>query len=335
MKAMVLYKPAPVETNPLKYVEVETPSPGMEEVLIRIRKCGVCRTDLHIVEGELSPVKLPLIPGHQVVGRVVEIGEGVEGVSKGELVGVPWLYKTCRICKYCKRGLENLCDNALFTGYSVDGGYAEYMVAHYKYVHRIPNGLSDSDAAPLMCAGAVGYRSLKMTGLLGKEGVLGLFGYGSAAHLMLQTARRLGLRVFVFTSSPWKIERALRNGAEWAGRTEDEPPEKLDAAIVYAPASEVFVEALKKTDKGGRVVLGEIYMTPVERLEYRLLWGEREVKTVANVTRRDVSEFIEIALKHGIRPEVKEYKLYEANEALKDLKHARSLGQIVLDASAT
>uniref|UniRef100_A0A7C2BKQ5 Zinc-binding alcohol dehydrogenase family protein n=1 Tax=Thermosphaera aggregans TaxID=54254 RepID=A0A7C2BKQ5_9CREN len=333
MKAMLLRNPAPVETNPLEYVDVETPSPKSEEVLIKISKCGVCRTDLHIVEGELPPPKLPIIPGHQVIGRVVEVGSAVEGVAPGEMVGVPWLYYACGECKYCRRGLENLCDKALFTGYSVNGGYAEYMVAHYRFIHKIPGGFSELEAAPLMCAGAVGYRSLRLTGLLGSDGVLGLFGYGSAAHLMLQTARKLGLRVFVFTSSPWKIEHALRNGAEWAGRTSEEPPSRLDAAIVYAPVSQVFIEALRKVDKGGRVVLGEIYMTPIERLEYRLLWEEREVKTVANVTRRDVSEFLQLAVKHGIKPEVKTFKLEEANEALKELKHGRSLGQIVLDIS--
>jgi propanol-preferring alcohol dehydrogenase len=333
MRAMLLRKPAPVETNPLEYADVETPSPGSEEVLIKISKCGVCRTDLHIVEGELPPVKLPLIPGHQVIGRVVEVGRNVEGVRHGELVGVPWLYYACGECNYCRRGLENLCDHALFTGYSVNGGYAEYMVAHYRFIHKIPGELGELEAAPLMCAGAVGYRSLRLTGLLETGGVLGLFGYGAAAHLMLQTARKLGLRVYVFTSSPWKIEHALKNGAEWAGATSEEPPSKLDAAIVYAPVSQVFVEALRKLDKGGRVVLGEIYMTPVERLEYRLLWEEREVKTVANVTRRDVLEFLQIAVKHGIRPEVKTFRLEQANEALKELKHGRSLGQIVLEIS--
>jgi len=332
MKATLLYSPSPIETHPLRYEDVEKPEPGRGEVLIRVLKCGVCRTDLHIVEGELKPVKLPLIPGHQVIGVVEEIGEGVEGVSRGESVGVPWLYYSCGECRYCKRGLENLCENALFTGYSVDGGYAEYMVAKAGFIHRVPSGIDDAHAAPLMCAGAVGYRSLKLTGILNRgDATLGLFGYGAAAHLVLQVARKLGLRVYVFTSSRWKIEKALENGAEWAGETREEPPRKLDAAIVYAPVSSVFIEALKKVDKGGRVVLAEIYMTPVERLDYSLLWYEREVKTVANVTRSDVREFLEIAERYGVRPDVKLYRLREANEALIELKKGGHLGQIVLD----
>lgn len=332
MKAMVLYSPAPVESRPLKYLDVEKPSPGRGEVLIRILKCGVCRTDLHIVEGELKPVKLPLIPGHQVIGVVEDVGEGVEEVRRGERVGVPWLYYACGECRYCRRGLENLCENALFTGYSVDGGYAEYMVAKAGFIHRIPDGIDDTHAAPLMCAGAIGYRSLKLTGLLGKDdATLGLFGYGAAAHLVLQVARKLGLRVYVFTSSRWKIEKALENGAEWAGSTTEEPPRRLDAAIVYAPVSSVFIEALKKIDKGGRVVLAEIYMTPVEKLDYSLLWHEKEVKSVANITRKDVEEFLEVASRHGVRPEVKTYRLSEANEALIELKKGGHLGQLVLD----
>ncbi|MGC8983275.1 MAG: zinc-dependent alcohol dehydrogenase family protein [Desulfurococcaceae archaeon] len=332
MKAMVLYKPGPIEEEPLVYVDVDTPRPGKGEVLVRVSKCGVCRTDLHIVEGELEPRKLPLIPGHQVVGYVVEVGEGAEGVSRGDRVGIPWLYKSCGNCRYCRRGLENLCDHALFTGYSVDGGYAEYVVAPADFVHKIPSGLSDEHAAPLMCAGAIGYRSLKLTGLLERgEGVLGLFGYGAAAHLVLQMAKKLGLEAYVFTGSPWKVEEALRSGADWAGLTSEQPPKPLDAAIVYAPVSSVFVEALKKVDKGGRVVLAEIYMSDVERLPYSLLWHEREVKSVANVTRRDVAEVLQLALKHGVKPEVRLYSLREANAALKELKHKKPMGQLVLD----
>ena len=332
MKAMVLHRPAPIETNPLIYSDVETPSPGPDQVLIKVKKCGVCRTDLHVVEGELPPRKLPLIPGHQVVGVVLEVGEGVEEVSRGERVGVPWLHWACGECSYCKRGLENLCDRAEFTGYTINGGYAEYMVAPASFVHRIPAGIDDAHAAPLLCAGAVGYRSLRLTGLLERgEGILGLFGYGAAAHLMLQVASKLGFTVYVFTSSPWKKEYALRNGAAWAGSTSEEPPSRLDAAIVYAPVSEVFVEALKKTDKGGRVVLGEIYMTPIKELRYELLWGEREVKTVANVTRRDVREFLELASRLSIKPDVKLYPLRDANTALIDLKKGGLIGQLVLD----
>ena len=332
MKAMVLYKPGPIDENPLVYTDVETPKPREDEVLIKVSKCGICRTDLHIVEGELPPKKLPVIPGHQVVGYVVEVGEKVSSISKGDRVGVPWLYRACGVCRYCRRGLENLCDSALFTGYSVDGGYAEYMVAPADFVHVIPSGLEDEHAAPLMCAGSIGYRSLRLTGLLDRgEGVLGLFGYGAAAHLVLQMAKKMGLTVYVFTGSPWKISKAVENGADWAGKTEETPPRPLDAAIVYAPVSSVFIEALKKVDKGGRVVLAEIYMSDIEKLPYSLLWHEREVKSVANVTRRDVREALQIASKYGVKPAVKLYRLREANEALKELKYRSPLGQLVLD----
>lgn len=328
---MVLHKPTPIDENPLRLEDVEEPSPGRGEVLIRVRACGVCRTDLHIVEGELKPIKLPVIPGHQVVGVIEEIGEGVEAVKKGDRVGVPWLYWACGSCKYCRRGLENLCDNALFTGYSVDGGYAEYMVAKADYVHPIPSEYDDYHAAPLLCGGAIGYRALRLTGLLERgEGALGLFGFGSSAHMILQVAVNKGLEVYVFTRSRRKMEYALKLGASWAGHTTEEPPRKLDAAIVFAPASWVMVEALKKVDKGGRVVLAEIYMTPVERLDYSLLWLEREIKTVANVTRRDVREFLVEAARAGVKPDITLYSLEEANKALYELKYGEVKGSSVL-----
>ncbi|MET1159399.1 MAG: zinc-dependent alcohol dehydrogenase family protein [Thermoprotei archaeon] len=331
MKAMVLYKQEPIENKPLKLSEVEKPVPGPGEVLLRVRCCGVCRTDLHIVEGDLKPAKLPLIIGHQVVGIVEEIGEGVTRIKKGDRVGVPWLYWACGKCKYCRRGLENLCDRALFTGYSVDGGYAEYMVAREDFVHPIPGNYDDCSAAPLLCAGAVGYRALKLTGLVEKrEGVLGIFGFGAAGHLVLQAAKSLGLTVYVFTHTPWKIEYAYKLGADWAGDTRAVIDTKLDAAIVYAPVSWVLIEALKKVDKGGRVVIGEIHMSPIERLDYSLIWLEKEIKTVANVTRSDVREFLELASKHSIKTDVRIYKLEEANQALYDLKHGRFAGQAVL-----
>ncbi len=331
MKAMVLYEPGLVENEPLILEDRDIPEIGRDEILLEIKCCGVCRTDLHIVEGELKPVKLPVIPGHQVVAIVKEVGKDVNDVSVGDRVGVPWLYWACGKCKYCKRGLENLCEHALFTGYSVDGGYAEYMVAKKGFVHPLPKTHDDCHAAPLLCAGAVGYRALRLTGLVDRgEGVLGLFGFGASAHLILQAAKALGLKVFVFTHSPWKIEYAYKLGADWAGETRSNPPEKLDAAIVFAPISWVFIEALKKLDKGGRVVLGEIYMTPIEKLDYSLLWYEREVKTTANVTRRDVREFLELAEKHHIMPDITIYKLEEANKALSDLKHGKIKGQAVL-----
>ncbi len=331
---MVLYKPAPIDTNPLVYTDIEKPSPGPGEVLLRIRACGICRTDLHIIEGELKPIRLPVIPGHQVIGVVEELGENVVSVRKGERVGVPWLYWACGKCKYCKRGLENLCDNALFAGYSVDGGYAEYMVAKADFVHPIPSEYDDYHAAPLLCGGAIGYRALRLTGLLEKgEGKLGLFGFGSSAHMILQVAVNKGLEVYVFTRSKSKQEYAISLGAKWAGHTKDTPPSKLDAAIVFAPASWVMVEALKKLDKGGRLVLAEIYMTPIEKLEYNLLWLEREIKSVANVTRRDVREFLIEAAKAGVKPHITIYSLKDANKALYELKYGEVKGSGVLKIS--
>ncbi|MCD6489006.1 MAG: zinc-dependent alcohol dehydrogenase family protein [Desulfurococcales archaeon] len=331
MKAMVLYKQEPIENNPLIYSDIDKPEPGHGEVLLRIRCCGVCRTDLHIAEGDLRPIKLPIIPGHQVVATVEEVGEGVQEVRKGDRVGVPWLYWSCGRCKYCRRGLENLCDNALFTGYSVDGGYAEYMVAKADFVHPIPGFFDDRHAAPLLCGGAIGYRALRLTGLLERgEGSLGLFGFGSSAHMIIQVAINKGLDVYVFTRGEQRQEHALQLGAKWAGKPTDESPIKLDAAIVFAPAGWVFIEALKKLDKGGRVVLAGIYMSPVEKLEYSLLWLEREVKSVANVTREDVREFLKEAAQAGVRTEITIYDLKDANKALQDLKHGKLKGSAVL-----
>lgn len=328
---MTLYSQDIIENKPLKYVDKEDPSPSGDEVLIEIYACGVCRTDLHIVEGNLPLVKKPLVPGHQVVGRVVEAGRDADRVGRGELVGVPWLYWSCGECKYCRRGLENLCEKALFTGYSVDGGYAEFMIAKERFVIPLKTTLDYVEASPLLCAGAIGYRALKHTGLVeAGEGSLGLFGFGSSAYLVLLLAKKMGLKVYVFTHSKWKIDEAYRLGADWAGETVEEISEKLDASIVFAPKPWVLIEALKKTDKGGRVVIGEIYMDPIERLDYRLLWYEREVKTVANVTRRDVSETLQLVEKYGVKPRVRTYELSQANEALEDLKKSRSVGQIVL-----
>ncbi len=331
MKAMVLYRQSSIESKPLVYKDVEKPVPDREQVLLEIKACGVCRTDLHIVEGELPLIKLPLIPGHQVVGVVVDRGDDARDIPLGTRVGVPWLYWSCGECRYCRRGLENLCDRALFTGYSVNGGYAEYMVVHKDFIHKIPENYSNLDAAPLLCGGAIGYRALRLTKLLDYgEGVLGLFGFGSSAHLILQVAVYKGLEVYVFTSKEEKIEKALEMGASWAGYTRDSPPKKLDAAIVFAPVSWVAVEALKKLDKGGRLVFAEIHMTPFEKLDYKLLWFERELKSVANVTREDVREFLVEASRAGVKPDTQVYSLEEANRALEDLKYGRVRASAVL-----
>lgn len=327
----MLYKPGPIETSPLVYTDVEKPILKKDEILIRVKCCGVCRTDLHIIENEIKPVKLPLIPGHQVVGVVEEVGEDVVTVKKGDKVGVPWLYWACGKCKYCRKGLENLCDHALFTGYSVDGGYAEYMVARDGFVYHIPPGYDECHAAPLLCGGAIGYRALKLTGLLDRgEGKLGLYGFGSSAHMIIQVAVKRGLDVYVFTRSDEKQEQALKLGATWVGKPIESPPEKLDAAIIFAPAGWVVKEALKSLDKGGRLVLGGIYMTPIEKLEYELIWLEKEIKTVANVTRSDVREFLSEAARIKLKTMIKIYQLKEANKALQDLKHGKIKGSAVL-----
>jgi len=331
LKAMILFKQDKIENNPLKYLDINKPYPRNGEVLIRIKCCGVCRTDLHIVEGELKAIKLPVIVGHQVIGIIEEVGENVNSIKIGDKVGVPWLYWSCGECKYCRMGLENLCDNALFTGYSVDGGYAEYMIAHKDFVHLIPSGLDDLHAAPLLCGGAIGYRALKLTKLLeAGKGRLGLFGFGSSAHMIIQVAVKRGLDVYVFTRSKMRQEHALSLGAVWAGSPVDDPGVKMDASIVFAPAGWVAIEALKKLDKGGRLVLAGIYMTPIENLSYDLLWLEREIKSVANVTRSDVREFLNEAAKIGVKTTITTYSLKNANEALFDLKHGKLKGSAVL-----
>ncbi|RLE99586.1 MAG: alcohol dehydrogenase [Thermoprotei archaeon] len=319
MKAMVLEEQKPIKEKPLKLKDVPKPVPREKQVLIRIRACGICRTDLHIVEGELPPVKLPLIPGHQVVGVVEETGEHVGSLRRGDRVGVAWLYWTCGSCEFCRRGLENLCERALFTGYSVDGGYAEYIAVPEEYAFPLPGGYSDEEVAPLLCGGVIGYRAFKLAELP-EEGVLGLFGFGSAAHIVLQIAKYFGHKVYVFTRSPERQELARRLGAEWAGHPKEESPVKLDSAIVFAPAGWVAVEALKNLKKGGRLVLAEIYMTPIEHLEYRLLYYERSIKTVANFTRKDAVELLSVAPKAGVKTSVEVFKLSEANEALLKLK---------------
>ncbi|MCP8308280.1 MAG: zinc-dependent alcohol dehydrogenase family protein [archaeon] len=331
MKAIILHKKATIESEPLVYTDVDEPELHKDELLLKVSCCGVCRTDLHIVEGELPPPKLPLILGHQVVAIVGELGEGIKNFKRGDRVGVPWLYWSCSTCKYCKRGLENLCDNALFTGYNVDGGYAEYMVARGDFVYPIQKDYDDLHAAPLLCGGAIGYRALKLTKLLERgEGNLGLFGFGSSAHMITQVALKKGLQIYVFTRGKERQEYALSLGAKWAGAPTDKAPIKLDAAIIFAPAGWVMVEALKKLDKGGRVVLADIYMTPVERLDYNLLWLEREIKSVANVASTDVKEFLTEASKAHVKPDVIAYSLKDANKALQDLKQGKIRGSAVL-----
>jgi propanol-preferring alcohol dehydrogenase len=318
MKAAILHSQGQVNSNSLIIKDVERPQPGSQDVLLKVKACAVCRTDLHIVEGDLKAVRLPLIID----------------VKIGDRVGVPWLYWACGKCKYCNLKLENLCDKPLFTGYSVNGGFAEYMLAKDHFIHRLPGKFDDVHVAPLLCGGAIGYRSLKLTGLLDKgAGRLGIFGFGSAAHLITPVAIRNGLDVYVFTRGVSRQELGLKLGAKWAGEPSTDPGTKLDAAIIFAPAGWIVIEALKKLDKAGKVIIGEIHMSPIEKLDYSLIWLEREIKSVANVTRADVREFLEEAVKPSIQPDVNVHRLEDANQALQDLKNGSITGSAVLKIS--
>jgi propanol-preferring alcohol dehydrogenase len=332
MKACLLHAPTPIETNPLEYADVPTPRPKSGEVLVRVRACGVCRTDLHVIEGELPPRKSPVIPGHQVVGIVERQGENARRFGVGERVGIAWLHRTDGTCEYCRSGAENLCDNPLFTGYSVDGGYAEFIVAPEDFVYAIPEGFLDEQAAPLLCAGIIGFRSLRLSGIKA-GGRLGFYGFGAAAHVAIQVARYWGVEVFASTRDARHQKLALELGAAWAGGTLDEPPKKLDAAIVFAPAGEIVPAALKALKKGGALVLGGIHMSPIPSFSYDLLYQERVIRSVANNTRKDGEDFFQVAAEIPIRTHVQVFPLPEANRALNALKNDAILGAAVLRAS--
>lgn len=326
MRAMALEAPG----QPLRAREVPVPRPGPNQALIRVRACGVCRTDLHIVDGELPKPNLPVIPGHEIVGTVVQKGEHVQGVSVGERIGVPWLGATCGRCPYCQRGQENLCDEARFTGYTLDGGYAEYAVADQRYCFRLPTVYSDTEAAPLLCAGFIGYRSYRMVGEHIER--LGIYGFGAAAHLVAQVAVYEGKRVYAFTKpgdTPAQ-EFARQLGATWAGDSTGLPPEKLDGAIIFAPVGSLLPAALTATTKGAIVVCAGIHMSDIPSFAYRLLWGERVVRSVANLTRRDGEEFLAIAPRVPVRTEVCVFTLGQANEALGCLRRGEVRGAAVL-----
>jgi alcohol dehydrogenase, propanol-preferring len=330
MRAMVLEAP----TKPLKAMEVPVPRPGPEQVLIRVHACGICRTDLHIVDGELLSPKLPLIPGHEIVGTVIQTGDHVKQFRIGDRVGVPWLGYTCGQCRYCQRDQENLCDRPLFTGYTIDGGYAEYTVANQRYCFRIPDVYSDAEAAPLLCAGLIGYRSYRMAG----QGVerLGIYGFGAAAHIITQVAVYQGKRIYAFTR-PGDTDAqgfARRLGAVWAGNSAEMPPEELDAAIIFAPIGVLLPAALRAITKGGTVVCGGIHMSDIPSFPYRILWEERVVRSVANLTRRDGEELLAIAPRVPVKTEVHVFALEQANEALDLLRQGRIQGALVLLMSA-
>ena len=325
MRAMVLQ----TSRSPLREVDWPIPCVGPEQVLIRVLACGVCRTDLHIVDGELPEPKLPLVPGHEIVGVVEQKGERVERFARGDRVGVPWLGWTCGQCFYCRTGRENLCDAARFTGYHLDGGYAEYTLADQHYCFPLPSGYSDAEAAPLLCAGLIGYRSLR---LAGEARRLGIYGFGEAAHIIVQVARHQGRRIFAFTRPGDQAGQqfAVDMGAHWAGDSTSSPPEQLDAAILFAPVGELVPMALQAVAKGGIVVCAGIHMSPIPSFPYRLLWGERDVRSVANLTRRDGEEFLSLAPQVPVRTEVQTFPLAEANPALQRLRSGRIRGAAVL-----
>ena len=325
MQAMIFDGPG----RSLRPAKVATPTPGPEQVLLRVHACGICRTDLHILDGELKDPKLPLILGHQIVGTVVAKGENVEQFAEGDRVGVPWLGATCNHCRYCLSGRENLCDNAQFTGYHIDGGFAEYTVADHRFSFPIPEGYPDLQAAPLLCAGMIGYRSLMMTG---DAEHLGLYGFGAAAHIVVQVARWQGRKVYAFTrAGDVETQRFARHlGAVWAGGALDLPPEELDAAIIFAPDGALVPAALKAVAKGGIVVCGGIHMSDIPSFPYDILWGERTVKSVANLTRLDGEAFLALAPRAPVHTEVHPFPLAKANEALDALRRGLFHGAAAL-----
>jgi alcohol dehydrogenase, propanol-preferring len=314
--------------EPLREAEMPDPVPSAGEVLLRVHACGVCRTDLHIVDGELTEPKLPLVPGHQIVATVEGAGEGAERFSAGDRVGVPWLGWVCGECRFCTAGRENLCLRARFTGYTLDGGYAEITAADERFCFPIPDGYPDMQAAPLLCAGLIGFRSLRMTGDAER---LGLYGFGAAAHVICQVAVHQGRRVFAFTreGDDEAQSLALELGAEWTGAT-NERPEPLDGAIIFAPVGELVPQALAATDRGGVVVCAGIHMSDIPSLPYELLWEERQLRSVANLTRADGEEFLRVAPEVPVRTSVQEYALADANHALDDLRGGRVRGAAVL-----
>jgi alcohol dehydrogenase, propanol-preferring len=325
MKAMVLHAPR----QPLRATELPIPVPGPGQVLVRVRACAVCRTDLHVVDGELPHPKLPLVPGHEIVGTVTAAGEGVQRFKSGDRVGVPWLGGTCGDCEYCRTGRENLCDRPRFTGYTFDGGYAEYTVADQRFCVPIPAAYSDADAAPLLCAGLIGYRSLAKTGQAKR---IGIYGFGAAAHIITQVARFQGRQIYAFTRPGDREGQqfALSLGAAWVGNSDALPPDQLDAAIIFAPAGELVPLALKAVRKGGTVVCGGIHMSSIPAFPYELLWEERSLCSVANLTRQDAEEFFALAPRVPVRTTVQTIPLGEANEALDRLRSGLIKGAAVL-----
>jgi propanol-preferring alcohol dehydrogenase len=336
LRAYILEQPAPVENRPLECIELPIPRPGPGQIQLKVRCCGICRTDLHVVEGELPPRRRPVIPGHQVVGEVAELGEGVTGVRIGERRGVAWLHSTCGRCRFCASGRENLCEQPEFTGWTRDGGFAEVLVAEAEFTYPIPEGFPDLQAAPLLCAGIIGFRALEQTGLGAHPGGLrgarlGLYGFGAAGHVVIQLARARGAEVYVMTRDQARHQAlATELGAAWVGGALDPPPVKLDASIIFAPAGEIVPPALCALDKGGVLVLGGIHMSPTPPLDYALLYEERQIRSVANNTREDGRALLDEAAQIPIATHVQAFPFEQANEALIALKNDAIKGAGVL-----
>jgi len=325
MKAMIL----DAQGQPLRLAEVPRPTPGADQVLLEVRACGVCRTDLHVMDGDLRQPRLPLVLGHEIVGVIVDKGAEVQRFALGQRIGVPWLGRTCGHCRYCSSGAENLCDAAEFTGYTLDGGYAEFALADQNYCFALPDTYSDAEAAPLLCAGLIGYRSLVAAG---DARHLGIYGFGAAAHIIAQVARWQGREVFAFTK-PGDVEGqafARQLGAAWAGGADAAPPREMDAAILFAPVGDLVPQALRHTVKGGTVVCAGIHMSNIPEFPYSILWGERCIRSIANLTRRDGEEFFAVAPRAGVRTEVECFPLESANEALHRLRIGQIRGAAVL-----
>jgi len=325
MKAMILDK----QGEPLVLQEKTQPEYSADQVLIKVNACAVCRTDLHVCDGDLTEPKLPLIPGHEIVGEIIAMGRNVKGLIIGERVGVPWLGFTCGQCLYCQQGAENLCDSAQFTGYQIDGGYAEYTVAHQRYVFKLPDAMTDIEVAPLLCAGLIGYRAYKMTG---DPKRLGLYGFGAAAHITIQIARYEGRNIYAFTRSGDKASQSFAKdlGAVWVGDADQTPPELLDAVIIYAPVGDLVPVALRSLRKGGIVICAGIHMSDIPTFPYNILWGERCIKSVANLTRKDGEEFFALAEKVPVKTETTTFTLEDANIALNKLRQGELQGAAVL-----
>lgn len=326
---MILEKQQPLEKHPLKMVSVLTPEPGQDEIRIKVHICGACRTDLHIIEGELPAHKLPLILGHQIIGTVDKLGSKVTQWNLGERIGVPWLFKTCGKCKFCKSGRENLCNNAMFTGYDANGGFAEFMVISGDFAYKLPDNYSDLEAAPLLCGGVIGYQAFQATGLK-NHGKLGLFGFGSSAHIIIQVAIHLGLEVYVVSRTQKELNLARQLGAVWVGKIDDDMETLLDAGIVFAPSGELLVRSLEKIEKGGRIVSAGIYTTPLPGFDYSLIWPEKCLGSIANTSRDNVRSFLKIAGEFEIRTQVNKYPLSDINQALLNIKNSKVSGSTIL-----